>query len=128
MNRIAVAFLATILAAGTALASQQGSVAEKKWKAMDVCTRQAQAAYPDFTTEANAKRDAKLKECLAGQNLPPRESLAPGRCGRGGAAADSAAPRRRTAIDPAGAAAAACPEPAGSDRQPPLPVASRYAA
>ena len=79
MNRVAAALLATVVAAGAAQASQQGTVADKKWKAMDVCARQAQAAYPDFTTEANAKRDAKLKECLAGQNLPPRESAAPGR-------------------------------------------------
>jgi hypothetical protein len=79
MNRMAAALLATVVAASPALASQQGSVAEKKWKAMDVCARQAQAAYPDFTSEANAKRDAKLKECLAGQNLPPRESSAPSR-------------------------------------------------
>jgi hypothetical protein len=40
---------------------------------MDTCTRQAQTAFPDFTAESNAKRDAKLKECLAGRNLPPRE-------------------------------------------------------
>ena len=41
--------------------------------------KQAQTAFPDFTVEANAKRDAKLKECLAGKNLPPRELPAPAR-------------------------------------------------
>ena len=79
MNRIAAALLATVVAAGTAQASQQGVVVEKNWKTMDTCTRQAQTAFPDFTAESNAKRDAKLKECLAGRNLPPREPLTQGR-------------------------------------------------
>ena len=45
---------------------------------MDNCAEQAQTAYPDFSAESNAKRDAKLKECLEGQNLPPRELPEPG--------------------------------------------------
>jgi hypothetical protein len=52
--------------------SGQGLTAMSRWKSMDSCAVQAQRAYPDFTAESNAKRDAKLKECLAGQNLPPR--------------------------------------------------------
>jgi hypothetical protein len=59
--------------------SSQGVIAIDKWKAMDVCAIEAQRAFPDFTAESNAKRDAKLKECLAGQNLPPRESATPAR-------------------------------------------------
>jgi hypothetical protein len=54
-------------------ATQQGQSAMRSWKAMDNCARQAQTAYPDFSPEANAKRDAKLKECLSGNGLPPRE-------------------------------------------------------
>jgi hypothetical protein len=53
--------------------STQGVIVISKWKAMDVCAIEAQRAFPDFNAESNAKRDAKLKECLAGQNLPPRE-------------------------------------------------------
>ena len=79
MNRLAIAFSLLVLAPAAASASQQGVIAVKKWKAMDTCAGQAQAAFPDFTPEANAKRDAKLKECLAGQNLPPREPLSPPR-------------------------------------------------
>ena len=45
------------------------------WRAMDSCARQAQTAYPEFTAEANAKRDAKLKECLNANGLPPRQPL-----------------------------------------------------
>ena len=54
--------------------SGQGIVVIQRWKAMDSCAVQAQRAFPNFTAEANAKRDAKLKECLAGQNLPPRDA------------------------------------------------------
>lgn len=74
MYRLAAALLALILIPAAALASQQGVVVVQKWKLSDKCTQQAQAAFPDFTPEANAKREAKLQECLAGQNLPPRES------------------------------------------------------
>lgn len=71
----ALALLA--LLAPAARASQQGLIITKKWHTMDICARQAQAAYPDFTPEANAKRDAQLQQCLSGQNLPPREPVSP---------------------------------------------------
>ena len=57
-------------------ATQQGQSALRGWKTMDNCARQAQTAYPDFNTESNAKRDAKLKECLNANGLPPRAPLA----------------------------------------------------
>ena len=83
MNRFAMTLpilaLLLALAPGAARASQQGVVATKKWKTMDVCAKQAQAAFPDYSADSQAKRDAKLKECLQGNNLPPREPLAPGR-------------------------------------------------
>ena len=43
---------------------------------MDSCARQAQTAYPEFNAEANAKRDAKLKDCLNANGLPPRQPQA----------------------------------------------------
>ena len=79
MIRPAAVVLLLAVAAGPAQASQQGVIVGTNWKTMDSCTRQAQAAFPDFTAESNAKRDAKLKECLEGKNLPPRELPAPGR-------------------------------------------------
>ena len=79
MNRLAASVLLSLLFCSAAEASQQGVVVEKGWKGMDNCARQAQTAFPDFTAEANAKRDAKLKECLAGQNLPPRGPQSPSR-------------------------------------------------
>jgi len=73
MNRLAMALLILALVPGAALASQQGMTVTKNWRAMDQCARDAQAAFPDFTEEANAKRAAKEKECLEGKNLPPRQ-------------------------------------------------------
>lgn len=83
MKRLAPACLiialALIAASATVHASQQGVVAMKNWKVMDQCAKAAQAAFPDFTADANAKREAKEKQCLEEKNLPPREPLAPGR-------------------------------------------------
>ena len=71
--------VATVIAlsAGTAGATSQGMATIARWKTMDTCAKQAQAAFPDFTADANAKREAKLKACLNANNLPPREPLAP---------------------------------------------------
>ena len=77
MSRIIIALLVLFLAPA-ALASQQGVVAIRNWKLMDQCAKQAHDAYPDFTAEADAKRDAKLEECLESKNLPPRAPLSPG--------------------------------------------------
>jgi hypothetical protein len=79
MTRFSIAFLflAALFAVGTARASTQGVLVTRNWKQMDLCAQQAQAAFPDFTPEANAKREASLKQCLAGKNLPPRAPLAP---------------------------------------------------
>jgi hypothetical protein len=73
MTRLAAsALLVFCLAAGQAAATQQGQQAIGNWKEMDNCTRKAQAAYPDYTARSNAKREAKLKECLQSHGLPPR--------------------------------------------------------
>jgi hypothetical protein len=80
MNRI-ITVLALLLAFAPGLAraaSQQASQVLKNWKTGDNCAKQAQAAFPDFTVEANAKRDAKLKECLEANRLAPREPGTPG--------------------------------------------------
>jgi membrane protease subunit (stomatin/prohibitin family) len=78
MNRVGIPLAAVLLLlAGTAQASQQGQGVVNSWKAADKCAKQAQAAYPDYNAEANAKRDAKLKECLNAGNLAPRQPLSP---------------------------------------------------
>ena len=70
--RIGALFAVVFVPAMARATSGEGVIAMGRWKSMDSCAVQAQRAYPDFTPEANAKRDAKLKECLQGQNLPPR--------------------------------------------------------
>lgn len=78
MRRLIIAAtLWLVLAPALAAASQQGESAIKNWKRMDACTRQAQIAHPDYTTAANAAREAALKTCLENGNLPPRRSLPP---------------------------------------------------
>ena len=69
----AALFLAAALASTAGQASQQGIIVMKKWTASDKCAQQAQQAFPDYTPESLAKRDAKMKQCLASQNLPPRD-------------------------------------------------------
>lgn len=68
-----------MLFAGAAEASQQGVQAMINWKNMDKCAQTAQAAFPDYTADSNAKRDARLKDCLNSGNLPPRPDLSPSR-------------------------------------------------
>lgn len=74
---IAAATLWLVLASAPAVASLQGESAIKNWKRMDACTRQAQAAHPDYTAASNAAREAALKTCLENGNLPPRQPLSP---------------------------------------------------
>ncbi len=69
----ALALLPAVAEAATA----QGTTAVLRWRTMDTCARQAQAAFPDYSPDSNAKRDAKLKDCLNANNLPPREPSPP---------------------------------------------------
>ena len=70
--------LATVLPflIGTAeAATAQGQQVNANWRTADKCAKEAQAAFPDYSAESNAKRDAKLKACLNSYNLAPREPL-----------------------------------------------------
>ena len=69
--------LIMLVAGNAAAATQEGLTAIANWKAMDNCAKQAQAAFPDFNADSNAKRDAQLKQCLEGANLPPRQPAMP---------------------------------------------------
>jgi hypothetical protein len=64
-----------LLLIGTAEASQQAVGVLNSWKAADKCAKETQAAHPDYSAEANAKRDAALKDCLNVRNLAPRQPL-----------------------------------------------------
>jgi hypothetical protein len=72
MTRITLLTIGILLTGVAAQASQPGNGVIKNWKSADLCAKKAQQAYPDFTAEANAKRDVMLKLCLEGSNLPPR--------------------------------------------------------
>ena len=77
MNRLAYS-LATVLPflIGTAeAATYQGQQVNSNWRTADKCAKEAQAAYPDYSAESNAKRDAQLKTCLKSYNLAPRLPL-----------------------------------------------------
>jgi len=56
-------------------ATAQGQQVNTNWRAADKCAKEAQAAYPDYSAESNAKRDAQLKACLNSNNLAPRGPL-----------------------------------------------------
>jgi len=75
MNRLGLLMAALLLSIGAAEASQQGQTAALNWKSADKCAKQAQAAFPDYDAASNAKRDAKLKECLSAGNLAPRQPV-----------------------------------------------------
>jgi hypothetical protein len=73
----AILMIALCLVSGAAFATMAGQASIKKWAVMDQCEREAQAAFPDYSAEAVAKRDAKLNECLESKDLPPRAPLSP---------------------------------------------------
>jgi hypothetical protein len=62
--------LAAALAAERAAADDKLRQSDVVWKAMDNCTRAAIKAYPDYTAEALAKREAQRRLCLRRGNLP----------------------------------------------------------
>lgn len=71
---VAVAALAAVPAAR---ADQNWKTSSAVWKAMDDCTRAAQKAYPDYTRESNAKREAYRQQCLRNANLPADTAAPP---------------------------------------------------
>jgi hypothetical protein len=71
--------MASLLPIAAHATSTQGLIVIGRWQAMDSCAIEAQRAFPDFTAESNAQRDAALKDCLARKNLPPREPPPPAR-------------------------------------------------
>jgi hypothetical protein len=76
MKLLAVMCVAVVAASAVgARATQPGNTTLTNWKIMDACAKQAQAAYPEYNAESNVKRDAKLKQCLSANVLPPRQPL-----------------------------------------------------
>ncbi|HXY98673.1 MAG TPA: hypothetical protein VEI03_01645 [Stellaceae bacterium] len=73
-----VAMAALFLAgAPPAAADQNWKTSSAVWKAMDKCTDAARKAYPDYTRESNAKREAARQTCLRTGNLPGEAAATP---------------------------------------------------
>jgi hypothetical protein len=66
---LAVLLLAMLLPAPAA-ADNNWKQSSTVWKQMDTCTRNARKQFPDYTAEANAKREAARQKCLRNSNLP----------------------------------------------------------
>jgi hypothetical protein len=78
--KLRLALLLTVALLGlpdVAFADQNFKTNSAIWKLRDVCTMQAQKAYPDYTPESNAKRQKALDTCLRQNNLPVEGSSAP---------------------------------------------------
>jgi hypothetical protein len=61
----------------TLATTAQGVQMMKNWAQSDRCIAAAQKAFPDYTADSLAKRDAALQQCLATGILPPRAPQAP---------------------------------------------------
>jgi hypothetical protein len=69
--------LAALWLPTAASADQNWKTSSAVWRAMDKCTDAAQKAFPDYTPESNAKREAARQKCLQAGNLPGEPSSAP---------------------------------------------------
>lgn len=71
--------VAAMALAGTppAAADQNWTRSSAVWKAMDKCTQAARKAFPDYTRESNAKREAARQACLRAGNLPGEAGAPP---------------------------------------------------
>jgi hypothetical protein len=79
-SKLALATLLTVVLVwlpGAAIADQNWKTNSAIWRQRDLCTMQAQKAYPDYTPESNAKRKKALDACLRQSNLPVEGSSAP---------------------------------------------------
>ncbi|HLJ64261.1 MAG TPA: hypothetical protein VKT70_09155 [Stellaceae bacterium] len=75
MRRSCFLALCLVLAGFEAHASDTSKAVSGTWKAQDNCTKAAFRKFPDYTAEAEAKRKADIRQCLANSNLPTRDPL-----------------------------------------------------
>jgi hypothetical protein len=67
---LALPALAAAFLACPAVADDRLHQSNVIWKAIDECAREAAKAYPDYTTDSLAKREAERRLCLRRTNLP----------------------------------------------------------
>jgi hypothetical protein len=69
----ALLLLAAPLLPEPAAADGNWKTSSAVWKQMDTCTRNARKQFPDYTADANAKREVARQKCLRAGNLPSDE-------------------------------------------------------
>lgn len=55
--------------------SSNGQAMMGRWAQSDKCAASARRQFPDYTPEANAKRDRAMQQCLASNFDPPKGDL-----------------------------------------------------
>jgi hypothetical protein len=69
--KAAIALLVAIAALPqNAAADDKWTQSKGVWRAVDNCTRAAIKAFPDYTPDSLAKREANRRQCLRRSNLP----------------------------------------------------------
>jgi hypothetical protein len=68
--------IASVLLPGAAAADTNQSSASAAWHQADACTHEAFRKFPDYTREANAKREAARLACLRDHGLPGSDGVA----------------------------------------------------
>jgi hypothetical protein len=77
IRRLCYALLLLAATALPAAADPSWKQSSAIWAQMDKCAQQARKAFPDYTREANAKREAARQKCLRGASLPGEADVAP---------------------------------------------------
>ncbi len=77
IRKLCYALLLTAATALPASADQSWKQSSSVWSQMDKCAQAAHKAFPDYTREANAKREAARQKCLRSGNLPGEADAAP---------------------------------------------------
>jgi len=70
MRRLPAILLLALLLPAPAFADSNWKQSQTVWSRMDKCTREARRQFPDYTAEANAKREIARQRCLRNGNLP----------------------------------------------------------
>jgi hypothetical protein len=78
MRKVAFALIVLGLSAGVCGAAfAQVQNIETNWKNADQCAKDALSKFPDYTPEANAKREEFRRACLRSHSLPAPDTPIP---------------------------------------------------
>jgi hypothetical protein len=77
MRRLCLALLLLAATALPAAADQSWKQSSSVWARMNKCAQAALKAFPDYTPQGNAQREAQRQKCLREGNLPDNAVAAP---------------------------------------------------